>query len=252
VRDRNMNDASRSELRIGATLEAVSILSEVGRDQKAIGLLESDLSLAHRMGQPADLAREELALATIRNADGDRAGAREAATAALDLEPGSDILRAAGPLLVVAGGQEAATARMHAFDAKVPLGEARTWRVTRIPHLMIEGELLLARGQARAGVRKLREAADIEEPGEPHAVLAEALESTGDRESALEEWLRIVESYRLLWASAQYAPPAGLGRRALERAVKLCQLSGNSAGTEARCERARQRLASLRTISVPN
>jgi tetratricopeptide (TPR) repeat protein len=254
VRDRNRTDPNRSDLRINAVLQAASMLSELGRGQRAERLLEDDLSPAQRMGAPADLAREEAALAAVRIESSERASAREAAIAALDLEAGPDILRAAGPLLAMAGGKDAALARLRSFEAKVPADEARLWPVTRIPRLLIEGEILLLEGRAAAAVRKLSAAAGIDAPGEPHDVLAEALETTGERQSALEEWLRIVndDNYRLLWAAAPYTPPGGTGRHALERAVELCEKAGNSAGTEARCEQARQRLNSLRNMTVPN
>jgi serine/threonine-protein kinase len=251
VRDRNRLDAARSELRINAVLQAASLWSDLGRGKEAAHLLEADLSPAQSMGSPADLAREDTALARIRLGNGDRAGAREAAIAALDLESGPQILRTAGPLLAVTGGHDEALARVRAFEAMVPAGEAQRWRVTRMPRLVVEGEILLHEGRARISVQKLQEAADLDTPGMPHDTLAQALDSAGDHQAALEEWLRIVDTYQLLWASPAYFPP-GIGRRALERAADLCNNAGNSAGTEARCAKARQRLESLRTLTVPN
>jgi hypothetical protein len=123
--------------------------------------------------------------------------------------------------------------------------------VTRIPRIVVEGEILLYGGRARAAVQKFQEAADLDTPGMPHDSLAQALESAGDRQSALEEWLRIADNYRLFWASPAYFPP-GTGRHALEKTAELCEQAGNSAGTKARCAQARQRLDSLRTMAVPN
>ena len=251
VRDRNRLNAARSELRINAVLQAASLWSDLGREQEAARLLEADLSPAQSMGSPADIAREDIALARIRIGVGDDAGGRAAAIAALDLEAGPRILGAAGPLLASTGGQGEALARVRAFEAKVPPGEARQWRVTRIPRLVVEGEILLYGGRARAAVQKFQEAADLDTPGMPHDSLAQALESAGDRQSALEEWLRIADNYRLFWASPAYFPP-GTWRHALEKTAELCEQAGNSAGTKARCAQARQRLDSLRTIAVPN
>jgi tetratricopeptide (TPR) repeat protein len=251
VRDRNRLDANRSELRINAVLQTAALLSEMGSGDQAARILETDLGPEQSMGPPADIAREQVALAVIRIRNGDRAGAKAAAIAALDLETGPQILGTAGPLLAIAGGRDVALARLRAFEAKVPAGEARIWRVTRMPRLLVEGEILLVEGRARAATQKFQEAADIDTPGKPHYFLAEAIESAGNHQSALEEWLRIVDNYQFLCASAPYFPP-GIGRHALERAVELCGNAGNSAGTEARCKQARQRLDSLRRVTVPN
>ena len=251
VRDRNRSDAGRSELRINAVLQAAALWSDLSRPEEAVRLLEDDLSPGHSMGAPADLAREEVALSRVRLEEGDLAGAQAAALAALDLEAGPQVLRTAGSLLVIAGGQDQALARVQAFESGIQVEEARRWRVTRIPRLLVEGQILLRAGRARAAIPKLQEAAGLDTPESPHDVLAQALESAGDRQLALEEWLRIADNYDLLCSLSQYFPP-GVGRPALEHAVRLCDQAGNSAGTEARCTQARQRLGLLRNIVVPN
>jgi tRNA A-37 threonylcarbamoyl transferase component Bud32/tetratricopeptide (TPR) repeat protein len=250
VRDRNRMKAERSGLRIDATLQAGAIWSDLGNDEQAARLLESDLSPAQSTGSPADLAREEVALASIRLRSGDAAGSRMAALAALDLESGPWILRIAGPLLAEAGGPAEALARVDAFEKKIPAGEARQWRLSRMPRLLVEGQNLLKRGRVREALQRLQEAAALDTPGMPHEFVARALEAAGERQSALAEWLGIADNYRLLWIMPAYFPP-GIGRRALEKATELCGKAGNSAGTEARCAQARQRLDSLRTMVVP-
>jgi serine/threonine-protein kinase len=251
VRYRNRLDPGHAEARILAVLQAAALYADLGRISSAIELLETDLSPAETMGSPADLAREYLSLARLRLDNGDRDAARAAANRALDLESGPLFVRTAGPLLVDAGGERDALRRLAEFEQKVRTPEAREWRVSRIPRLLVEGEILERRGQTRAARTRFENAAQLDAPGTPHSALARALEADKDLSAALQQQLQIAELYPRIWASPEYYPP-GIGRTAVVRATELCKSAGNPAGTEARCDQARQRFDRLRSTSVPN
>jgi serine/threonine-protein kinase len=244
VRDRDRGSPDRSDARMRAVLHIAAVYTDCGRYTDAIHVLEEDLGIQERMGSSARMTWEQLGLARLRLTMHDREGARLAALATLDLEP-TRLIRYAAPLLVRAGYPREAQDRLRAFEAAFRNPESRQWPIVRIPRLLVEGELLLRSGQSRGAVAKFEEAARVSPPGTPDDSLAHSLAEVKDWYGALEQQLLIAELFPRVWAIPEYYP-LGVEREALEQIPGLCRQAGNSAGTEARCEQARQRLASLR------
>ena len=197
------------------------LLAEMGKYEEAARILDEGIALDTQDGQTAGLAAKLLALAWIRHRKSDPAACRTACLAALQMESSPRRLRYAGALLARSGFPDDAEKVLsrHTLDADLP--------VFRIAKHHVLGEIHLARGNQARALEELRKADALEAPASHREYLARALDSSGDREEALQAYKKTVESAAFIWQAPEEDFP-GLWADALFHYARLAFLLGRN------------------------
>jgi eukaryotic-like serine/threonine-protein kinase len=224
----------------GPVLQA-ALLADAGRIDEAIARLEQGAAKDLAAGRQKERADKLLFLADLELARGRRRDARDRCVLVEQIDRSARRLAPAAALLARAGYPEDAERMIARFDG------ARSIRSLEVDRRRIRGEVLLARGNARAAWVEFQQAATLDAPGVPLEYLARGAAAAGETGTALALYARIAGDREYYW---HYPEGEALGTwaRGTERYFDLARAlspSPDTADVRRRYATVQQGLASL-------
>jgi tetratricopeptide (TPR) repeat protein len=185
-----MGRSGNPYLRARSFVHKVKVHALAGRFRRAEAELENMVRLAQGENLPASAAHAHLLGARLALGRGSSAEVHRLTLRALELPLDAFGIAAAGGLLARAGYPEEATRTLDRLASEVGEENPSLERLV----LQLQGEIALVRGDSDAALSLMERAASLTPAPQWSEPLARTLLASGDRDRALAEYERIVES----------------------------------------------------------
>jgi eukaryotic-like serine/threonine-protein kinase len=188
-----LEGASNASLRSRAYSLQASVLAETGRARDALARLERGLASDRSQGLQVQQADKLIAAASLELTAGRRQVARDLCIQAEQLDQSLERLSALGRLLAHAGYPAEAERLLARFDA------SQAARRVQLHQQRLQGEILLARGNAAGALQHFQRAAALDAPGMPLEYLARGALAAGEHGLALATYRRMAGDPGFVW-----------------------------------------------------
>jgi serine/threonine protein kinase/Flp pilus assembly protein TadD len=226
ARFESLQKAQDALLRARATTLQADVLADTGRLADAAIRLQRGITLDEDAGARTAESDKLLALCSIRFRTGDPRAGRDACLRATRLDSAPARLTTAGSLLARGGYPDDGQALLRRLELE------ESTRDVDIGRQRVRGEILLARGQKRAGAGELQKAAAMEALGVMPEYDARAAEASGEFGTAISLYERMATSPGYYWRYPDSELP-GTWSTALERFLVLARRHAPGTNTSA-------------------